>query len=541
MSKFIDNQVIKNQRNRFLAFSFAAADLLIETDAAGTIEFTLGATQNLTGMSEDKILGKKWHELFVLKDQSYLKKLLETAKAGQRTGPILIEIANKRVKAIFSAIRMPESDALYITLTLANELADLVYTSPETHMSVSKHSKQAFQDIIEDKINAARELDKKTSLTFLDLHVNREYKEEMGKRAWEKLENDITSSLKESSLEGNSLGHICEHRYGILHDEEFDTENLRKQLQSLLNDNNISKNNMSIDQTTILLDIENMSGKDATKALMYTLNEFERTGAQLDIKTLSNSIQPYLVANPDKAEEFKKIIQSSYFDLYFQPVVDLKNKELVHYETLSRFTHGNTQEWITFCEDSGMATNFDLAVTDRIMNHIHYKAANTRTHFSVNLSEQSIRDPYFVTKLTKQLRKYKKLEERLSFEIRQSHFIEQTEKVNTFVNILKNDGYQILLDDFDGSEKALELLEKLDIDGVKIDGKYIRRLRESQQDVALVKNITAICDDLGIKVIAESVEDAEQVKILQKIGVRYGQGYFFSRPARMTNYVNKQA
>jgi EAL domain-containing protein (putative c-di-GMP-specific phosphodiesterase class I) len=91
----------------------------------------------------------------------------------------------------------------------------------------------------------------------------------------------------------------------------------------------------------------------------------------------------------------------------------MKTKEATHYEILSRFESGDTQEWIRFGEDAGLAPDFDLAVCERAINHIKFKAGNTRTKFSIDISGQSISDEEFCEKLKEQLAKQKGIAERL--------------------------------------------------------------------------------------------------------------------------------
>ena len=123
------------------------------------------------------------------------------------------------------------------------------------------------------------------------------------------------------------------------------------------------------------------------------------------------------------------------------------------------------------------------------------------------------------------------------FEITESSHIKDLEKVNKFVTNLKNEGYQIALDDFGAGSASFQYLQQLHVDHLKIDGKYTRKLLSSQRDAAMVKNLVQMCKDMDIKVIAEFVEEEAQLEVLRNLEVEYGQGYLFGKPAPKPEYL----
>tara|TARA_B100002003_G_C13760738_1_gene378025 strand:- start:191 stop:586 length:396 start_codon:yes stop_codon:yes gene_type:complete len=123
------------------------------------------------------------------------------------------------------------------------------------------------------------------------------------------------------------------------------------------------------------------------------------------------------------------------------------------------------------------------------------------------------------------------------FEITESSHIKDLETVNKFVLDLKKDGYQVALDDFGAGSASFEYLQQLHVDHLKIDGKYIKKILSSQRDLALVKNLTQLAKDLGIKVVAEFVEDEKQLEVLRELNVDYGQGYLFGKPTQKPDYL----
>jgi EAL domain-containing protein (putative c-di-GMP-specific phosphodiesterase class I) len=205
---------------------------------------------------------------------------------------------------------------------------------------------------------------------------------------------------------------------------------------------------------------------------------------------------------------------------------------------LSRFRgESTTQEWIIFGEDIGMAPSFDMAVCERALNYLQYKSQGRRTKFAVNLSGLSIQNEHFFKNLTAKLASFKGAADRIMFEITESAAIQDLDAVSKYVQILRDQGYKVCLDDFGAGAAAFQYLQKLPVDYVKIDGQYTRRVVASERDRVLLKNLANMCGDLGIAVVAEQIELPEQAEIMRDMGIALGQGFLFARPNAKPEYA----
>jgi EAL domain-containing protein (putative c-di-GMP-specific phosphodiesterase class I) len=521
---------LKSQRDRFLAFAFASADLFIEVAIDGTILYALGATKGMTGFDEQEIVGKKWLNLFSVYDQAVVINLYETSKTGKRCGPILVELnelITKR-KAVLTGIKMPDNNKFYITLGFGNLLMGKIAGT----LGGGKGellNREGFIDQAKDTLELARSLGQNVDMTFFDFAPTEEDRKRMGEANWGRLVSSIATFLQSQSIDGQAAAEVTGGRYGVIHDKSIDGDYIRKRIESLALESDPTGNGVDVKAKTITSDLSVLTERDAARALVYTINEFERKGTDLTIANLNSGFKEYAEANAQKIKEFQALIERLDFALYFQPIVNLKTNEVSHYEMLSRFKKGDTLEWITFGEDMGMAAEFDIAVVERAINHISFKAGVSRTKFSVNLSGQSIEDEAFFEKLQAKLSKAKDIKDRLQFEITESSHIRDLDKVNDFITKLQKAGFAIALDDFGAGAASFQYLQKLNVDMVKIDGKYVRKLLSSQRDAAMVKNLTQMCKDLGIEVIAEYVEEQAQADILREMGVDFGQGFLFGK------------
>jgi EAL domain-containing protein (putative c-di-GMP-specific phosphodiesterase class I) len=117
------------------------------------------------------------------------------------------------------------------------------------------------------------------------------------------------------------------------------------------------------------------------------------------------------------------------------------------------------------------------------------------------------------------------------FEITESAKIVDLDMANRFIQGLRRAGHKVCLDDFGAGSAALKYLHTLEIDVVKIDGQYIQSALAKRRYQAFLKAVVGLCHDLGVATIAEMVEDRKCVTMLQKCGVKLGQGYMFGRPS----------
>ncbi len=532
---------LKEQRDRFLAFSFASADLFIEVSEKGEVEYALGAAKGITGVDELALIGRDWLELFSKQDRPALVALRSKALPVRRCGPMLVtldkEFGEDR-RAVVTAIKMPDSEKFYLTLGFTSVLlaraGEFVRTSEEKDLL----DKDTFLHAARESLDLARSLKQDLDLTLLDIIETDELKDRLGDKNWDAFIDGIGSLLRTKSIDGKTAAQIGDGRYSILHDKEIDSAYLSDQIAQLAKEIDPDGDAINVSSKTVTSELASLSERETTKALIYTINEFERKGTDLTIETLNSGFKAYVSANAERIVQLKSIIQQLNFDIVFQPIVDLNDgyKE-AHFEMLSRFhDKGSTLEWIMFAEDVGMAPEFDMAVCDRALNYLQYKSSGRRSSFAINISGQSMQSDAFFDKLHAKLKADKENAKRLIFEITESTQIENLEKVNNFIGTLRAEGFKTCLDDFGAGSASFQYLQGLHVDYLKIDGQYTKKILVSDRDEAMVKNLISMCKDLNIKVVAEMVEEEEQAYRLKHLGADYAQGFLFARPSAKPEY-----
>lgn len=531
---------LKEQRDRFLAFSFASADLFIEVSQDGIVNYALGAARSVTGIDDSKLIGMNWLDLFSKNDRVTLMAMRSHAKYAKRRGPYLVtldeKLGNSR-QAIVTGIKMPDSENLFVTIGVSNVLMARLARANEQEEGHRLLSKDKFLGAATEALGLAKSMGQDVDMTLLDIENPHKIKEQLGEEVWDSFTDAIRELLSSKSIDGRTAAELGEGRYSVIHDKSIDSQSIREQLSILSKDADPNGTGFNIESKAVTADLETLSDRETAKALIYTINEFERKGTDLTIETLNSGFKSYVNANAQKISQFKHMIEQLNFNLHFQPVVNLETFECKHYEMLSRFDgEGTTEEWVIFGEDIGMASEFDLAVCERAINYLIYKAKGRNSKFAVNLSGQSLQNEQFFLTLITRLQSHNNLSDRLIFEVTESTLITELEKVNEFISILQKDGYKVCLDDFGAGSASFQYLHKLHVDYVKIDGQYTSKVLESNRDAVMIRNMSQMCQDLGVSMVAERIETIEEAEWMRENGIEYGQGYLFSKPLSAPEY-----
>lgn len=233
--------------------------------------------------------------------------------------------------------------------------------------------------------------------------------------------------------------------------------------------------------------------------------------------------------------ELKDIIEKDHFTFYFQPVVNLKTKEILYYESLLRFKFQNSIvppfKYLEMIKGTFLYSKLSKKIIEK---NIEILKENPQLKTSINLSPVDLINDATVLIL---LKEGKNIIERLKIEIIETEDIKDYEKLKINVSKLKSIGYEIALDDFGKGYINFFYLTEIPADYIKIDGSIIRNIHKTKEHYVLCKHIANFAKEMNIKVVAEFVENEEIVQKLLEIGIEYGQGYYFHNPRPLTEII----
>lgn len=237
------------------------------------------------------------------------------------------------------------------------------------------------------------------------------------------------------------------------------------------------------------------------------------------------------------AKKLRDALDEDRLVLYSQPVVRLADRKLMHQEILLRLhdEHGKLilpGDFIETAESIGLIQEIDMQVATKILRHLQTTSnGQQKRRYFVNLSRASISDPRWVRRFLYLLKAHDTASSQLVFEITETAAMSEIDVTLAFIHELKNMGCRFALDDFGSGFSSFYYVKKFDCDYLKIDGHFVHDLTQDQSSRFFVKALNDIGQGLRKQVIAEWVENQEQLQALIEMGTQYGQGYLFQHPA----------
>lgn len=210
----------------------------------------------------------------------------------------------------------------------------------------------------------------------------------------------------------------------------------------------------------------------------------------------------------------------------FEPVVDARTREPAFHECLVRMQQDDGQfllapDIVPVAEKLGLIRLVDHRVLQLVVAEL---AAAPGVQLSLNISPDTTMDPDWWTGIESLMRAHPGVAERLIVEITETVAIQDIDDVRGFVTRLKNFGSRIAIDDFGAGYTSFRNLRKLGVDIVKIDGAFVQNIARSADDRAFVQTLIDLARRLGIKTVAEWVQDEESASMLRDWGCDYIQG-----------------
>lgn len=531
MSK--DNE-IKSQRDRFLAFSFAAADFLIEIDPSGKITFSSGATKHLTGKADNNLLQTDYRELFMPNDNSLLTTMQGSAQAGVKQGPYLVSMkspnkGDRPSKVFISGFSMAPGGSLYMTVSKGDSLLRMMGFDEEEIEKAQIADSKNFEALLRKKIPDLVSSGTNADVTLLELAGLKNQRGKMDESSWQGLMQSIAQVVMDASMDGQTAAELEDGRYVLLQDAGSNSAALQEKIKKIADEYKLG-DVLDVQSKKVEGDLPSLSDREATRAILYTMKKMEEGGIEKTGDDLKQSFKAFLEENTNKIINLKNIITRQRFKIHFQPIVDMKTLKVAHHEVLMRFENvASPYELIVLGEDVGIAPDIDIAVCRQALKYADMNKKTDIGKLAVNISGASIQNEAFVDSLLGSLREYPAAAKHIMFEITESSSIKELDLVDNFIQKLRAAGHMVCLDDFGAGAASFQYLHKLHVDGVKIDGAYTKSILNSKRDATMVRNLTQMCHELDIFVVAEFVETEEQSNYLRDIGVDKGQGWLYGK------------
>ncbi len=241
--------------------------------------------------------------------------------------------------------------------------------------------------------------------------------------------------------------------------------------------------------------------------------------------------QPGLLADLHDA------VRNGELSLQFQPMVDTRTGEIEGVEAFARWAHPQhgmipPSVFIEMAERTGLIKPLTLSVLDQALHQCRkWRDAGRNIDVAVNLSAQSLHDADLDNVVRERLERWDVPEGCLTLEITESAVMSNPERAMALLCRLRDLGVKLSIDDFGTGYSSLSYLKRLPVSEVKIDRSFVVDALVDASSVPIVRSIVELGHSLGLRVVAEGIEDEETMSLLQAIGCDLGQGYGLCRPA----------
>ncbi|MDQ0242729.1 diguanylate cyclase (GGDEF)-like protein/PAS domain S-box-containing protein [Bacillus fengqiuensis] len=552
--KFIDFSSVlfditdrKESEDRYRSLVEMSPDI-IAVVSDGKIDYINEAGSKLVGASNRCGLIGKPVSQFVFSDAiKEMKKLLETADPKE-AAKIRFELEAIRLDGIVIDVEISTMPILYegrlARQVVGRDITDRKKTEKTIHYMAyydaltGLPNRNMFREHLNDVLNKANH--QRLAVIFLDLDrfkiINDTKGHTMGDLLLEKVANRLKETVRNDGLVSRQSG----DEFIIL------LENCEKNKAA-----KVSERILTAFSKPLKLDGEEFFVTTSIGISMYpddggdqeTLIKHADTAMYLAKERGKNNFQFYtssldgLASRKMELENgLRKALEQNQFILYYQPQVELATGKMAGVEALIRWQHPERgmvapNEFIPLAEETGLIVPIGKWVLRKAceQNKAWQNEGLEPIPVAVNISVRQIQDDGFVDDVKQILKEVGLDPQYLELEITES-IMQNFEKSIIILNQLKQLGLKLSIDDFGQGYSSLSYLKHLPLDNIKIDKLFVDDIMDPSNQGSIAKAIIDMGHDLKFTVIAEGIEQAEQVKFLLQNSCKIGQGYYFSKP-----------
>lgn len=222
----------------------------------------------------------------------------------------------------------------------------------------------------------------------------------------------------------------------------------------------------------------------------------------------------------------KDAVQQGKIVPFYQPIYDNKLKKITKFECLARLLDNNRVLYPFDFLEQVRLMGFMRSITFSIINNSFQAFAKNKLEFSINITEEDIRDTQVIDYLRNRCEKYGINPNRIIIEILEDIEFDDDDLIVNNILILKDMGFKIAIDDFGYANSNFGRLIKMQIDYIKIDGRFIKNVDSNAMSHKIVRSIADFAKNIGVQCIAEHVHSKAVQNLVENLGIEFSQGYF---------------
>jgi diguanylate cyclase (GGDEF)-like protein/PAS domain S-box-containing protein len=414
-------------------------------------------------------------------------------------------------------------------------LAHLANHDPLTDL----YNRRRFEAELERQVTLAQRYDQDAAaLVILDLDHFKYVNDSLGHHVGDRVIAHIAALLSERLRSGDIVARLGGDEFAIIlpHVDVQRALVLTATLVSAIEERAFEHGEhqytLSGSAGVVMLDARTACAEDAIVHADLALYDAKRRGRNR-VAVYSPQTRKDTLAGLSCSQRLKHALCHDGFELHAQPIVDLATGQVAMHELLIRMRAEDgtliaPADFLPAAERFGYLPAIDRRVIAQATKLAHQQPGRC---LAVNLAAKTIAEPGLVGFIASQLSANSANPSDLIFELSESDVIANLEHARATCARLRELGARIALDDFGSGFSSFSYLKALEVDLLKIDGQFVRELASNRVDRLVVQAILHVADGMNLPTVAEYVVDETVAQLLRELGVDYGQGFHFGKPA----------
>lgn len=532
-----------------------AQDAIVVRDMENRVQFWNKGAERMYGWTRDEVMGKSLINLTYPDISAFLAAEKTLLSTGEWNGEVIQK--RKDGDSIYADVRWTlvkddkgqPSSVLCINTDItqrtkaAGEIQKLAFYDQLTNLP----NRSLMLDRLQQSLSTSVRTGKFGALLFIDIDNFKTVNDTMGHAAGDILLKAIAQLLIDNTRDSDTVSRLGGDEFIIML-EELSKESNEAALQSKV----FAEKILQAFQNGF--DVENHKLHSSPSIGITLFNDDTRTASELlqqadlamyhakasgrnTLRFYDPQMQIAVNKRAELEEDLRIGLKKNEFTLHYQPQMNSNNR-CIGAEALLRWKHStkgmiSPAEFIPLAEETLLIVSIGKWVLKTACETLlKWQQIPAMAHMTlaVNVSVNQFLQPDFVSEVTGIINDSGIDPKLLKLEITESLFAENTEEIIAKMLAIKELGIVFSLDDFGTGYSSLSYLKRLPLDQLKIDQSFVRDIITDNNDATICRSIITLANSLGLEVIAEGVELAEQIEFLLKEGCGFYQGYYFSKP-----------
>jgi diguanylate cyclase (GGDEF)-like protein/PAS domain S-box-containing protein len=528
-----------------------SSDVVLVVDSASMVRYATPSCERMLGVTADALAGRSLADLADPEDRQIVLTTCATADADsprraqdwrlRREGGG--DVAVEAVAARLATAR----DGADVAVTLHDISERKAFEEQLRHRAFHDEltglaNRPLFEDRTVQALARARRSGQTVAVVFLDLDDFKVVNDALGHAAGDELLREAAGRLGEGLRVSDTPARLGGDEFAVLLDgvsDPAEAERVAERIVERLREPFLIGGREHVVRASVGIAIAANGQRSAADLLRDSdaaMYEAKRQGKGRTVR-----FEPHMHASAIQRltlrTDLERAVAQGELELHYQPVVGLVSGEIGQVEALVRWRHPERGflapvEFIPLAEETGLIVQLGRWVLREACEQARRWLDDEATGapaVAVNVSARQLGDPSFLDDVASILADTGLPANRLVIEITEHTVMGDIELVAPRLEALRAMGIEIALDDFGTGYSSLAYLRQFAIDTLKIDRAFVAALDASGTDHALVRSITVLAQTLGMRVVAEGIEESRQLDVLRELDCELGQGWLFSR------------